>query len=1007
MAFNNRQGQGTSIIAEIIPPGNGSGQYPLTPGTAWAPTAPTWTYTAGGFYSSHLGGVQRLPNGNTLIAQSTSGKMLEVTSGGAVVWSFTPGGEIVRAYRYATDYSGILLSGLKVSKVEVSAPTLTSWPTVSVPFRVTCLDTVRYGLDKSWFTILEDTARITNFTISCPGSGTGMCTLSYTSSCPDGAQRALSIRFSGYCSLDTTVVKNITVPRDTAALAPVHVALADVAVKDLTLATVPLNLLDPLSNQTLAPSTFEVRYDRALCEFVGISTPPGSLLAGVSISETPTPEGMKFSIPSPRVVTGSGKLADLVFRRVATGASVRAGLHLTGWAFASGCLKALQGDGSATYESTQRMSASLPDSSSIDFGEVILGQSATRSFILRSTGEGALTVHALAVAGANAADFTAVSPAAPRVLAAGKSDTVVLKYSPAIPGAGTGTLTVQCDDPTRPSFTVFLTGSCIAQARRPVLSCSVADSGTLDFGTVTQHGTVTRTLVMTNTGSSPLQVSGETVTGANAADFALTKGNGPHTIAPGLSDTLVLTFSWRATGARSATLTLASNDSTKQPYTVFLTGIGALVDYSLTSTVTILDFGSVVIGKDSVRAVRLANGGRLAVPVLSQVLAGADSSQFSLTRRSASTIPATGADSILVQFRPQAAGQKTAELRVTWSDQQAGQTIPVVLRGAGVAVMRPILRTHVDTLRFDTTVVGTPVHGTLVATNAGNAALVVQSQGLSGADAARFSSQTSLPRTLQPGDTARLAYTFTPAAEGPATAMLVLTSNDAVAPNTTVLLLAHAMAAPSPRIAASLSAVDFGDVTVGSTKDTSVLISNTGTADLLLSGQAVTGADATQFAVPVPASATVSAAQSSRVTLRFSPTDAGPKSAIFRVLSNDGLQPQLDIALRGIGSAPSATDNPARASLIDLGQNYPNPFGAGSPTGGDRTTIPYHLRAAGHVTLSVRDMLGREVALLTDRFEEAGRHTAELHARALPAGIYVYQLTTGARVASRTLLLLR
>jgi len=113
MAFNNRQSQATSMIVELVPPVDSVGNYVWTPGTAYGPSAPVWSYTATGFYSQHLGGVQRLPNGNTLLAQSLNGRILEVTSAGTVVWSYQPGGEIIRALRYPLNYPGILLSGVE------------------------------------------------------------------------------------------------------------------------------------------------------------------------------------------------------------------------------------------------------------------------------------------------------------------------------------------------------------------------------------------------------------------------------------------------------------------------------------------------------------------------------------------------------------------------------------------------------------------------------------------------------------------------------------------------------------------------------------------------------------------------------------------------------------------------------------------------------------------------------------------------------------------------------
>ncbi len=113
MAFNNREGQSTSMVVEIVPPRDISGQYVYTPGTAYGPSSAIWSYTGSGFYSNHLGGCQRLPNGNTLIVESTSGYMFEVNQSGTTVWSYNRGSEIVRAIRYGINYQGILITEVK------------------------------------------------------------------------------------------------------------------------------------------------------------------------------------------------------------------------------------------------------------------------------------------------------------------------------------------------------------------------------------------------------------------------------------------------------------------------------------------------------------------------------------------------------------------------------------------------------------------------------------------------------------------------------------------------------------------------------------------------------------------------------------------------------------------------------------------------------------------------------------------------------------------------------
>jgi hypothetical protein len=103
MAFNNRSTTGQSMIVQITPPSG----YSYTPNTAWGPASTSWSYTASGFFSTHLGGNQRLPNGNTLIAESTAGYLFEVNSAGVVQWSFQASPDIPRALRYDPNYPGL------------------------------------------------------------------------------------------------------------------------------------------------------------------------------------------------------------------------------------------------------------------------------------------------------------------------------------------------------------------------------------------------------------------------------------------------------------------------------------------------------------------------------------------------------------------------------------------------------------------------------------------------------------------------------------------------------------------------------------------------------------------------------------------------------------------------------------------------------------------------------------------------------------------------------------
>ncbi len=79
-----------------------------------------WEYQANPpqeFFSGHISGCHRLPNGNTLICEGTSGRIFEVTPAREVVWEWinpmhSSRGElrmswVFRAYRYGPDYPGL------------------------------------------------------------------------------------------------------------------------------------------------------------------------------------------------------------------------------------------------------------------------------------------------------------------------------------------------------------------------------------------------------------------------------------------------------------------------------------------------------------------------------------------------------------------------------------------------------------------------------------------------------------------------------------------------------------------------------------------------------------------------------------------------------------------------------------------------------------------------------------------------------------------------------------
>lgn len=93
VVFNNgpRPSASFSTIDEWLTPVLPGGDYAYTPGAAYAPAAPLWTYQATpriDFYSQIISGAQRLPNGNTLVVEGLGGRLFEVTPDARIVWEY-------------------------------------------------------------------------------------------------------------------------------------------------------------------------------------------------------------------------------------------------------------------------------------------------------------------------------------------------------------------------------------------------------------------------------------------------------------------------------------------------------------------------------------------------------------------------------------------------------------------------------------------------------------------------------------------------------------------------------------------------------------------------------------------------------------------------------------------------------------------------------------------------------------------------------------------------------
>lgn len=229
-----------------------------------------------------------------------------------------------------------------------------------------------------------------------------------------------------------------------------------------------------------------------------------------------------------------------------------------------------------------------------DFGnvDVTLGTNAN-TFTIQNTGTSTLNLTGgtlVSISGAHAGDFTVTTnPAAS--IAAGGSTTFTITFNPSATGLRTASISIANDDADENPYTFNIQGNGITTLQEiNVLGngVSIVDgdptpstTDDTDFGSIlATSGTIAKTFTIENLGTvASLNLTGAspyvTISGTNAADFTITVIPSA-TVAASSSTTFEITFDPSAVGLRTASISIANNDSNadENPYNFDIQGTG-------------------------------------------------------------------------------------------------------------------------------------------------------------------------------------------------------------------------------------------------------------------------------------------------------------------------------------------------------------------------------------------------------------------------------------------------
>jgi hypothetical protein len=522
-------------------------------------------------------------------------------------------------------------------------------------------------------------------------------------------------------------------------------------------------------------------------------------------------------------------------------------------------------------------------SPSLTFASQNIGTtSAAQTVTLTNVGIATLTLTSVNVTGANPGDFAQTNTCGTSV-AVGGTCTINVTFTPAAAGARTASVSIADNGPGSPQA-ITLAGTGVGGSPSVTLSPTSVTFATQAVGTTSGAQVVT----LTNTGSGSLSITSISIAGTNPSDFGETNTCGTS-VAAGASCAISVTFAPLGSNTRTATASINDNAS-GSPQTVPLTGVGTAVQLAPAS----LSFASQTVGTTSpAQTVTLSNLLSNKLTISSVRITGTNPGDFGETNTCGSSVPAKGSCTISVTFTPAAIGVRTAAVSISDSGGGSPQTVPLTGTGAG----SPSVTLAPTSLTFPDQAVGSTSNPqTVTLTNTGSGTLNITSLTLTGTDAAEFSQTNTCGASVAAGASCSISVTFKPQHTNVGNATLSVTDNATGSPQTVAL---SGIGTAVQLLPVSLT---FGSQAVGTTSppQTVTLTSLLPKATLSISSITIKGLNAGDFGETNTCSGSVPPKGSCTISVTFTPSATGMRTASLSITDNGGGSPQM-VGLTGTG----------------------------------------------------------------------------------------------------------
>jgi hypothetical protein len=520
---------------------------------------------------------------------------------------------------------------------------------------------------------------------------------------------------------------------------------------------------------------------------------------------------------------------------------------------------------------------------SLAFGNLHVGNTATKTFSFSNTGDDTLFLQTPSISGSGFSIATALSTL---TYPPNQSGSVVVQFAPSAKQSYSGSLSFTASDGVS-APTVSLSGN----GTLPQIQVSSSDNlGSTRVGQ-TLHGSVT----FQNVGNDTLHVSNAMLS-QSSTFFSV--GSYDQSVIPNGSDTMQISYTPNAEETDNATLHFSTDDPSDTAVTISISAAGALPHMVVAERNDTVNLGQIKINSSATATIGIANNGGVDLNVSS---VSVSPRPFALDG-SIHIVSAGTTSSVTVGFSPTVAGSFTGALIVQGDDpNNASDT--VYLSGTGITTALSIDPGSID---FGQVPIFESKQDTITLSDSGKANVTIYSAQLT-PSTGPFSIVGATPTQVLAGGSAAIVLNFEPDSNVIYSGILTLTTDDANTPNRTIALSGLGVKDP---FTVTPSQVDFGQVPVLTTVQDTITLNNGGTSSVTISKAQLLPASGS-FAIVGPVPDQVPSGGSAMMIVSFHPDTAGSYSGTITLSTSDASAPTRGISLSGTGIKGALSVNPS------------------------------------------------------------------------------------------------